>query len=137
MKITDLLKRESVELSRTPESKGQAIDQMVELLSLIHIFFLTLEEESRAFISLQESRKDTFTIKKNTWGYLTIDVRTEGEFLSVEHTKVTTEEFIGNAYRLEYIIDYTKLHRGSNFGPVSYTHLQHLHLLKILFLILL
>ena len=80
--------------------------------------FLTLEEESRAFISLQESRKDTFTIKKNTWGYLTIDVRTEGEFLSVEHTKVTTEEFIGNAYRLEYIIDYTKLHRGSNFGQI-------------------
>lgn len=80
--------------------------------------FLTLEEESRAFISLQESRKDTFTIKKNTWGYLTIDVRTEGEFLSVEHTKITTEEFIGNAYRLEYIIDYTKLHRGSNFGQI-------------------
>ena len=63
--------------------------------------------------------KDTFTIKKNTWGYLTIDVRTEGEFLSVEHTKVTTEEFIGNAYRLEYIIDYTKLHRGSNFGQIT------------------
>ena len=33
MKITDLLKRESVELSRTPESKGQAIDQMVELMA--------------------------------------------------------------------------------------------------------
>ena len=33
MKITDLLKRESVELSGTPESKGQAIDQMVELMA--------------------------------------------------------------------------------------------------------
>ncbi|MCB5617518.1 PTS sugar transporter subunit IIA, partial [Erysipelatoclostridium ramosum] len=33
MKITDLLKRESVELSRTHESKGQAIDQMVELMA--------------------------------------------------------------------------------------------------------
>ena len=30
--------------------------------------FLTLEEESRAFISLTEARKETFTIKKNTWG---------------------------------------------------------------------
>ena len=36
--------------------------------------FLTLEEESRAFISLTEARKETFTIKKNTWGYLEIDV---------------------------------------------------------------
>ncbi len=33
MKITDLLKRESVELSGKPESKGQAIDQMVEQMA--------------------------------------------------------------------------------------------------------
>lgn len=80
--------------------------------------FLTLEEESRAFISLSEARKETFTIKKNTWGYLEIDVRTEGDFLYVEHTRITTEEFIGNSYRLEYFITLEKLHRGSNFGRI-------------------
>lgn len=32
MKITDLLKRESIELFGTPESKAQAIDQMVGLM---------------------------------------------------------------------------------------------------------
>jgi len=80
--------------------------------------FLTLEEESRAFISLVEDRKETFTVKKNTWGYLEIDVRTEGDFLSVEHRHLTTDEFIGNAYRLEYGISMDKLHRGSNFGRI-------------------
>ena len=100
------------------ELDQQALEEFLVGCKQKEKIFLTLEEESRAFISLQESRKDTFTIKKNTWGYLTIDVRTEGEFLSVEHTKITTEEFIGNAYRLEYIIDYTKLHRGSNFGQI-------------------
>ena len=100
------------------ELDQQALEEFLVGCKQKEKIFLTLEEESRAFISLQESRKDTFTIRKNTWGYLTIDVRTEGEFLSVEHTKVTTEEFIGNAYRLEYIIDYTKLHRGSNFGQI-------------------
>ncbi|OUP86581.1 hypothetical protein B5F07_00905 [Lachnoclostridium sp. An169] len=80
--------------------------------------FLTLEEESRAFMSLTEARKETFTIKKNTWGYLEIDVRTEGDFLTVEHTRITTEEFIGNSYRLEYFITVEKLHRGSNFGQI-------------------
>ena len=100
------------------ELDQQALEEFLVGCKQKEKIFLTLEEESRAFISLQESRKDTFTIRKNTWGYLTIDVRTEGEFLSVEHTKVTTEEFIGNAYRLEYIIDYTKLHQGSNFGQI-------------------
>ena len=80
--------------------------------------FLTLEEESRAFISLTEARKETFTIRKNTWGYLEIDVRTEGDFLYVEHTRITTEEFIGNSYRLEYFITMENLHAGSNFGQI-------------------
>ena len=80
--------------------------------------FLSLEEESRAFMSLTEARKETFTIKKNTWGYLEIDVRTEGDFLSVEHTRITTEEFIGNSYRLEYFITVDRLHNGSNFGRI-------------------
>ena len=80
--------------------------------------FLTLEEESRAFMSLEEDRKETFTLKKNTWGYLEIDVRTEGDFLYVDHTRVTTEEFIGNSYRLEYFIKAANLHRGSNFGQI-------------------
>lgn len=80
--------------------------------------FLTLEEESRAFISLIEDRKETFTVKKNTWGFLEVDVRAEGDFLSVEHTHLTTEEFIGNSYRLEYFITMDKLHKGSNFGQI-------------------
>ena len=110
--------RHCMTIMRKWELDQQALEEFLVGCKQKEKIFLTLEEESRAFISLQESRKDTFTIKKNTWGYLTIDVRTEGEFLSVEHTKVTTEEFIGNAYRLEYIIDYTKLHRGSNFGQI-------------------
>ena len=69
-------------------------------------------------MSLSEARKETFTIRKNTWGYLEIDVHTEGEFLSVEHTRVTTEEFIGNSYRLEYFLNVEALHPGSNFGRI-------------------
>ena len=44
MKITDLLKRESVELSRTPESKGQAIDQMVELMEEISTIYSVIKK---------------------------------------------------------------------------------------------
>lgn len=80
--------------------------------------FLTLEEESRAFMSLTEPRKETFTIKKNTWGYQEIRVLPEGDFITVEHTQITTEEFIGNSYRLEYIISNESLHEGSNFGQI-------------------
>ena len=100
------------------ELDQQALEEFLVGCKQKEKIFLTLEEESRAFISLTEARKETFTIKKNTWGYLEIDVRTEGDFLSVENTRVTTEEFIGNSYRLEYFLDVDKLHEGSNFGRV-------------------
>ncbi len=77
-----------------------------------------LEEESRAFMSVEETRKETLTITKNTWGYQSFDVRTVGDFLGVEHTRVTTDEFIGNSYRLEYLIEPSALHNGSNFGLI-------------------
>lgn len=100
------------------ELDQQALEEFLVGCKQKEKIFLTLEEESRAFISLLESRKDTFTVKKNTWGCLVINVRTEGDFLSVEHSRITTEEFIGNTYRLEYLIDYEKLHHGSNFGQI-------------------
>ena len=100
------------------ELDQQALEEFLVGCKQKEKIFLTLEEESRAFTSLTEPRKEIFTIKKNTWGYLAIDVHTEGEFLNVEHTKIITEEFIGNSYRLEYFIDTEKLHRGSNFGQI-------------------
>ncbi len=100
------------------ELDQQALEEFLVGCKQKEKIFLTLEEESRAFMSLTEARKETFTIKKNTWGYLEIDVKTEGDFLMVEHTRITTEEFIGNSYRLEYFLDTEKLHRGSNFGRI-------------------
>ena len=100
------------------ELDQQALEEFLVGCKQKEKIFLTLEEESRAFMSLTEPRKETFAIKKNTWGYQEIDVRTEGDFLYVEHTRITTEEFIGNSYRLEYFLDTEKLHQGSNFGRV-------------------
>ncbi|MCC2254026.1 DUF5717 family protein [Ruminococcus sp. CLA-AA-H200] len=100
------------------ELDQQALEEFLVGCKQKEKIFLTLEEESRAFMSLTEARKETFTIKKNTWGYLEIDVKTEGDFLTVEHTRITTEEFIGNSYRLEYFLNTEALHKGSNFGRI-------------------
>lgn len=100
------------------ELDQQALEEFLVGCKQKEKIFLTLEEESRAFISLVESRNDTLTIKKNTWGFLQIGIKARGDFLSVENTTITTEEFLGNSYRLEYEIHYDKLHKGSNFGQI-------------------
>lgn len=103
---------------RTWEVDQQALEEFLVGCKQKEKIFLTLEEESRAFTSLSETRREIFTIKKNTWGYLPIDVHTESEFISIDRTKITTEEFIGNSYRMEYVIHDDRLHKGSNFGQI-------------------
>ncbi len=100
------------------ELDSQALEEFLVGCKQKEKLFLLLEEESRAFLSVPETRKETLTITKNTWGYQSFDVTTKGDFLEVEHTKVTTDEFIGNSYRLEYLIKAEKLHDGSNFGQI-------------------
>jgi hypothetical protein len=80
---------------------------------------LALDEESRAFLSLDENVKESFVVKKNTWGYLPIQISCIGDFLRIDHPMITTEDFVGNSYRLEYYIEINELHRGSNFGEVK------------------
>ena len=68
--------------------------------------------------NVTEDKKDYINISKNTWGFLPIRVYTNDEFLKLEENEITTEDFIGNRYRLEYIIRKDKLHNGYNFGKV-------------------
>lgn len=100
------------------ELDQQAVEEFLVACKQKEKIFLTLEEESRAFISLEETRKETLVVKKNTWGFLPIDIYTNGDFLHVENPYTNTEEFIGNSYRLEYYIHADQLHDGSNFGEI-------------------
>ncbi|SHJ76545.1 DUF5717 family protein [Hespellia stercorisuis] len=100
------------------ELDQQALEEFLVGCKQKEKIFLMMEEVSRAFSDVTETRKEMLTITKNTWGYLEIDVRTEGDFLMVEHTKITTDEFIGSSYRLEYFIRNVALHKGNNFGQI-------------------
>ena len=96
----------------------QAVEEFLVGCKQKEKIYLTLGEEGRAFIEPEGKRREIFTVKKNTWGYLPISIGVRGDFLSVAQAHTTTMEFAGNSYRVEYELDHTKLHPGSNFGEV-------------------
>ena len=100
------------------ELDQQAMEEFLVGCKQKEKIFLTLDEESRAFSSLTETRKEILTIKKNTWGYLSINVRAEGDFLQLDRSRLISDEFIGNSCRLEYFITQEHLHRGRNYGQI-------------------
>ncbi|MDD3360097.1 MAG: DUF5717 family protein [Hespellia sp.] len=100
------------------ELDQQALEEFLVGCKHKEKIFLMMQEESRAFTSKDEDRKEILTISKNTWGFMAIDVHTVGDFLTVEHSRITTDEFIGSSYRVEYIIKHEKLHAGNNYGQI-------------------
>ncbi len=80
---------------------------------------LSLDKQNRGAYHLESSQKDTLYIYKNTWGYVRMEIETEGDFLEVEKKVVTSDDFIGKVYGLEYILNRDKLGKGRSFGRIK------------------
>ncbi len=79
---------------------------------------LSLDKRQKAVYRLNTSQKDTLYIYKNTWGYVRMEIEVKGDFLQVEKKVVTSDDFIGRIYGLEYVVDRERLGRGRHFGRI-------------------
>lgn len=79
---------------------------------------LSLDKQKKAVYRLDASQKDTLYIYKNTWGYVRMEIEVTGDFLQVEKKVVTSDDFIGRIYGLEYIVNREKLGKGRKFGRI-------------------
>lgn len=96
----------------------QALEEFLVGIKQKEKIFLTLSEESLVYQDVLEDKKDSFEITKNTWGYTSVHVYAQGDFISIKQDEITTDDFVGHAYRLEYIILKEKLHAGKNYGKI-------------------
>ena len=62
--------------------------------------------------------KDSVYIYRSTWGYTRMEVEVEGDFLEVDKKIITSEDFIGSVYGLEYIILRDRLGSGRHRGRI-------------------
>lgn len=77
---------------------------------------------SRKYEEVRESIKDTIVIIKDTWGYFNVDVKCDNDFIYISKNTIKSDDFIGNRYELEYVIDYEKMHGGINYATISFSN---------------
>ena len=80
---------------------------------------IELKSEHNSFYDIRESVRESFTIQKNGWGHLRLDVEAKGDFLEVSRHVVTDEDFIGSYYQVEYVIHRDQLKKGRQFGEIT------------------
>lgn len=98
----------------------QAMEEFLVGIKQKECIFLTLSGEGMLYEDIMESTKGAVNLMKNTWGYMPIDVESDGAFLKVLKPKITTEDFVGNQYELEYLIQKEHLHAGRNYGKIRF-----------------
>ena len=98
----------------------QALEEFLVGIKQKECIFLTLPGEGMLYEDIHEPTKGVISLMKNTWGYMPIRIVTEGDFLKVTRTEITTEDFVGNGYEVEYLIRPEFLHGGRNFGAVRF-----------------
>lgn len=57
-------------------------------------------------------------IARNGWGYTSLELKAEGDFLRIEKERASEYDFLGNTFRLVFYIDSERLHAGRNFGSI-------------------
>lgn len=80
--------------------------------------YLTLDKEKKEVLRLEGSLKDTLYIYRSSWGYLRAEIEVTGDFLEVDKKIITSEDFIGSVYGLEYIIRWDRLGSGKRYGTI-------------------
>lgn len=79
---------------------------------------LSMDKDKKGTYQINHSQKDTLFIYKSTWGYVRMEVEAVGDFLEIEKKVVTTDDFIGRVYGLEYVVRKDKLGNGKKFGKI-------------------
>lgn len=79
---------------------------------------IQLEKNEKTWDGIAGTFKDTLTIQKKNWGYTRIEVEVQGRFLEVEKKVITSDDFIGSIFHLEYLVRKERLGKGKQYGKI-------------------
>lgn len=107
-------------LSRVPGNEHNMEEFLLEINKKKPVEFIPEETEIKLEDPIASSRY-ALVINRNGWGYTSLRVEAEGDFLRVSEGEVSEDAFLGNLYRLYYYIEDDKLHAGNNYGSIRLT----------------
>ncbi len=102
-------------------NKRRALEEFIIAINKKQKITIEISDEQREYDSLTESYGDILILSRNTWGYLDIQVSSEGDFIKDYRKNISEEDFAGNNYEFGYLIDINRLHGGMNYGKIIFT----------------
>ncbi len=97
-------------------SASQALEEFLIAIRKKLQINITVDKTILNYDIENDSIMDKLTLTKDNWGYVEVRVGTEAPFLIPEHKIIWSENFVGNTYPLEFVLDPALMRSGNNYG---------------------
>lgn len=79
---------------------------------------LTLSTAKKVYDRPKDIVSDKVVLRKNTWGYIYMEVRADGDFIEIPKKVITQADFEDDRLDLRFRIHPERMHRGKNLGAI-------------------
>lgn len=101
-------------------SINQAMEEFLVYTHKKRVLTLTSKQKEIMVEMPDELVRATIVINKNTWGYTNTYITSDCDFLIPETKRITGQDFVGNNYNLDFLIDPDKIPNGVSAGYISF-----------------
>lgn len=100
------------------KGNSQNMDEFLQEINKKKAIEIQIDNKEIHIAQNEKTRSGFLEILFEGWGYVDLDIRTEGEFLNIETNRVQGDEFPDHRFFLRYQIDDYRLHSGCNHGKI-------------------
>ena len=106
-------------LSQIPGSQQNVEEFLIAINKKQPVSYILDQKE--IFIDFSGLSHDClFMITRNGWGYAHLQVKVDGDFITLDKYEINEDDFTGSTCHIKLRLKTDKLHAGNNFGSVTF-----------------
>ena len=79
----------------------------------------TISKRDERLSEVTETQQLSFDVQKSEWGFVELTLSVDADFIRLEETHVTSEDFLGSIWQCRYFVDYDRMHAGNNSARIT------------------
>ena len=109
-------------LTKPPSGKLQ-MEEFLTAAGLKEAVRLSLDEEGASYQGISDSQGERFAVRRSTKGCVLFTVKSDSDFIILQKTTYTEDDFTGSICDVEYGLDVSKMGRTERRGVITVSSL--------------
>ena len=99
-------------------SQSQALEEFLICLHKKLRVEFSADRQSFVFENCTEPFSEKIVLTRSSWGFAELRVSSDAAFIKLDHKIIWTDNFAGDTYPLEFVVDTSLLREGANYARI-------------------